>query len=157
MNVNFETVAKAAKTINGKAGGLWHAMVLFQQDYASLDKDQLKVTIKGQEQEANAALRIKIGENSTYRVVKGVILSAVELGISLINKHGKVRGKTEVEADIKEVKGEKSAVDKFKSTLSTANSIADKLLTGDLPVSAGLVKELFDKLADRIRDLPSQA
>jgi hypothetical protein len=157
MNVNFEVAAKAAKSINGKSGSLWHAMVLFQQDYMRLDKDELKSVIKGQEQEANAALRIKVGTNSTYRVVKGVILSAVEYGVSLIDKRGKVRGKTEVEADIKEVKGEKSAVDKFKSTMTTANAIADKLLTGDLPVSAGLVKELFDKLADRIRDLPSQA
>lgn len=150
MNSNFETVARSAKTIGNKGNTLWYSMVLFQQDYAALGKEQLKAIIKGQEREANALLRIKMGENSTYRVVKGVVLSAVEYGISLVRKDGKPRGKTEVEADIKEAKGEKAAVDKFKATMNTANAIADKLLTGDIPVSTGIVKELFDKLMKRL-------
>lgn len=150
MNSNFEAAARAAKSISGKNGTLWQSMVLFQQDYPSLDKEQMRNVIKGQEREANVEHRIKVGENSTYRVVKTVILTAIEYGISLVTAKGKPRGKTEVETDIKAARGEKSAADKFKATMATATALAGKLLLGDIPVAAGSVKELFDGLVKRL-------
>jgi hypothetical protein len=157
MNENFKKVASAAKAITGKSGTLWFAMVSFQQDFHKLNAEQLKEAIKGQEKEANAELRMKIGENSTYRVVKGVVIKAVELGIALVRKDGKAKGKTEVEKEIKEAVGDKSPADKFKSTMNTATLIEAKLDVNDVAVAAGLVKDLLDKMLARLRDLPSQA
>lgn len=155
MNSNFEKVAKAATTINKAGSGMWGLMVAVQQDWNSLDHVALKETIKGQEAEANTQFKMKINENSTYRVIKGVVLSAVEYGISLVRPDGKPRGKTEVEADIKAAKGEKSAIEKFKSTIDTATKIEAKLETADLPLAAKLAKDVLDKLIKRIADLPS--
>lgn len=159
MNPRFEEVGKAAKTITGKSGTLYFAMVSFATDpsFVGLDHEKLKEAIKGQEKEVNVAMRMKIGDNSTYRVVKGIMIAAREYGISLLRTDGKPKGKTEVEQELKDAKGSKSPADKFKATINTATLIEAKLETADLPVAAGIVQDLYDKLVKRIADLPSQA
>ena len=97
----FKAVAQMAKAINSKGAGLWSSLAKFALAHASLSHEVLNDVIKAQMRAVNNELRVDLGKNSTFKVSKSVIVRARELGVSLTDKAGKVRGKTEVEQDIK--------------------------------------------------------
>jgi hypothetical protein len=146
MNENFQKAAAAVKTLNSKGNSMWGALVAFALDASTNGASALKDNFKIEERLAAATMRVEMGKNSTYKVAKSVIVRATEMGIPLVDKDGKARGKTDVEADIKLGKEEKSASEKFKVAMNTATSIAAKLEAKDIPVAAGLVKELLEKI-----------
>jgi hypothetical protein len=113
-----------------------------------VDAKQTKKQFGVQESLASAEKRITMGENSTYRVIKGRIIEAVALGVALLDSDGKARGKTAVEADIAALKDdkEKTAFEKFKGTMSTADKIAAKLDAKDMLLALALVRELEKSL-----------
>jgi hypothetical protein len=82
---------------------------------------------------------------TSYRSAKSVIMSAVKNGVSLVDENGKSKGKSELETDTKEAKGDsgKTELQKFTSTMTTAASIFAKLDTlSDVQQAKELVKQL---------------
>lgn len=157
MNENFRKAASAVKALKQKASGLYGALGAFVMDIAMNDGVQvvagtdIKPAFKEQERLASAEMKVHFGKDapSTYRVVKNLFANAIAKGVS-ITSDGKLRGKTDIEADLAALKVEKSELDKFKVAMNTALAIADKLPAHDRITAATLVQELLNNVAQGI-------
>lgn len=157
MNQHYATAAKAVKSL-GKAGAsLWVSLVMFamtqQEDRVEqpVKGTDMKPMFKAAETAASVEHKVKMGENSTYRVAKGVIVQAVSLGVALVDEKGKPRGKTDIEDELKGLKDEKPAIDKFKATMATATALAAKLDAKDTVMAAAMVSDLRKSLLESLK------
>lgn len=149
MNKHYESAAKAVKSISGKTGSLWENLVHFA---VSVDPtDPMKDAFKAQEREASATMKVEMAKNSTYRVQKGLIVNCVAKGISLVDSDGKPKGKTDLEGELAATKVKKSAADRFKIILNSANTVADELSDHECITAAALVNDLLNKVSASIR------
>lgn len=156
LNEHYQQAVDAVKGINKKQGSLWSGLVLFTVEAMALipnvEKPDMKPAFKEAEKIATVEQRVKMGENSTYRVQKGILCSCVSKGVVLVDAKGKPRGKTELEDELAALKVEKSALEKFKVSMNTATAIAGKFTAGsDYITAAGLVSDLLKKLTPHIR------
>jgi hypothetical protein len=156
MNEHFKAAATAVKTLNKKAGGLFVALVLFAvTDREAVAKGMaatfdMKGVFKGEERAADVEMKVKMGENSTYRVVKNLICNCVKAGIPLVNADGKPRGKSELEQELAEGKVPKTEAEKFVVAMTTASNIAKKLDASECLTAAKLVADLMRSFEDRL-------
>lgn len=150
LNENYKSVANAVKGINAKGRSMWAALVAFTLESNTNGHESLKDNFKAQEKLALGEMKLEMGKNSTYKVAKGVLVRATEYGVAITDPKGKPRGKTDIEKELAALKGEKSPADKFKVAMTTANTIADKLLDTDCPTAAALVSDLYAKIAARM-------
>jgi hypothetical protein len=150
MHELFKNAVTTAKGLDRKGTSMWEDLVNFSVTVEG-DRKALDASFKKQEREAVIEVKYEMDKNSTYRAIKSVIGKARELDVLLIID-GKVRGKTEVEKECKakaeETAKPKSELDKFKSTMNTANAIADKLEAKDAVMAAALVQDLLAKLVE---------
>lgn len=155
-NYTFTAAADNAIAIEKKSGGLWNNLagwvgtevVPFITAEGEEVKDLVKVAIATAEQEYATAhpKASKLSEVGAYRSAKSVVIKACSLGVPLTNE-GKVRGKSEVEADINAKKAEKTPMEKYRGTASVLASIGDTLLTPDeLKEAIALLEEQATKL-----------
>jgi hypothetical protein len=149
MNKNFEIAAKAVKSITGKSVSLWENLVLFA--VAMDPTTEPKENFKTEERLARTEVKVEIGKNSTYRVAKGVIVNALAKGVALLDADGKPRGKTDIEDQLKAAKVKKSAADRFKIVMASANTIADELTDAECISAAALANDLLNKVSASIR------
>jgi hypothetical protein len=154
MNPAFRPIADAVKTMNRKGTGMYGNMIRFAHD--AIQKDalnhvQLKGLFKEQEKIAAAELKVKMGENATYRVIKALLQNVREAGISMSNPDGTLKGKSQLEEEYAATLTPKSAIDKFKSTMNTANTLADSLTDVDAITAAALVNDLLTKVSKLIK------
>jgi hypothetical protein len=160
LNTHFQKAAAAVKTLNSKASGMYGHLVMFAVENKSLTHEQLKDLFKAQEKLASSQLKVEMGKNSTYKVAKGKIIKAVELGIALVDANGKPVGKTDLEGKIKDAeaalagpvtpKAEPTAFDKLQMAVAVASEQAKLIDEKDCAIAAGLVSTLYKVLADRI-------
>ncbi|HEY9815113.1 MAG TPA: hypothetical protein V6D20_04805, partial [Candidatus Obscuribacterales bacterium] len=136
-----------------KGAGLWNSLVNFcieSGKHSSKGVKELKGAFTQEEKAADKDHKVKMGENSTYRVCKSVLTKAAALDISLVDADGKVKGKTAVEQEIAAHAEEKSNYEKFKSSMNTATVLAAKVVEdGDVSEVGGallLVQELWAEL-----------
>lgn len=148
MNQHYEAAVKAVKGLNKQTGALWPSLVLFA--VATVQGTDAKPAFKAEEKLASNDAKVKMGENSTYRVQKGIIVAAIAKGIKLVDADGKPRGKTDIEDELKEGKAPKSAIDKFKIAMNTAGALADQLAAHDRIMAAALVQDLLKAVSNGI-------
>lgn len=150
MNTHFITALKAVVAAESKASNFWSNLVLFVKDTNPKDEEALKVAFTSEEKAQNVTKK-KLSSFGAYRSAKSVIFAALKHDVALMDGE-KVRGKTEVEKDIKALKADgKSAIDKYKHVITSANALADQLETeADLGEAFILTKSLLDKLADAL-------
>lgn len=154
LNPLFKPIAEAVKTMNRKGAGIYGGAIAFaheQFNKGAATDVQMKGVFKEQEKVASAELRVKMGENSTYRVVKGLLIAARKAGISYVKPDGDFKGKTELEAELALLSPEKSALDKFKALMNSANAVADNLTDLEAITASALVNDLLTKVAAKIK------
>lgn len=149
-NVHYTAALKAVVASESKASNFWQSLVLFVMDEKPASKDALKGAFE-REEKAQTVTKKKLSTFGAYRSAKSVITSALVYDVALMDGE-KVRGKTEVEKDIKAMKAnDKTELDKFKATLNTANAIGIKLETeADLSEAFVLADGLARKLANML-------
>lgn len=158
MNEAFRAVATSVKGISKKAGGLFGLIgtfVLSEQKQDETDAGgwpkgmDIKPIFAREEKAATAEMKVTFGKDapSTYRVVKALFVNCVAAGIAL-EENGKLRGKTDLEAELAALKVPKSELDKFKGAVETASKISDNLPAHDRLIAAALVQELLKSVAN---------
>lgn len=152
MNKHYETALKAVVAIEAKGSNFWQNLVLFVADVKPADEAALKVAF-GHEEKQQTVTKKKLSTFGAYRSAKSVIFAALKCDVALMDGE-KVRGKTEVEKDIKAAKADgKTELDKFKSAMNTATLIAIKLEGKDAYAEAFMLsKALTDKLAELLKE-----
>jgi hypothetical protein len=161
LNKQFEIVGKAVKAIDGKAKGIFGAILAFAIEVKPTDVEQLRGYIKAQEQIVGDTMKVKLGGNSTYKVAKGKVLKAVELGIPLVGKNGKPVGKTALEDAIKAkelelagpaapVKAPATPFDNCMVALGVLADEAKKIEDKDIVLLCGPMQATLDALMKRI-------
>jgi hypothetical protein len=149
LNEHYKAATKEVKSIDRKAVSLYGNLgafvlsVCYDNGIAPMAGTDIKPTFAFQERMAVVEEKVKMGENSTYRSIKSVLCTAVGLGVVLIDSAGNLKGKSEVEAEIKALKNDKTELEKFKSAIETATHIKDKLLPNERLIAAGLVDDLL--------------
>ena len=114
---NIETVVIEVKAAVKREGTLWSAMVLnavIDLTGYALPFDTLKEGIKAQEQEVKANSKVDLQSSGAYRSNKAVILGAIKLGVALRNEDDSIRGKSEVEKEIKSLKEKETPLASIK-------------------------------------------
>lgn len=159
MNEHYKKAAASVKTMNKSGTSMFGALLRFAHDFRTNGAESLKEQFKAHEKLATAEMKVEMTKNSTYKVAKGKLVKAVELGIELVDAEGKAIGKTDLESKIKDAEGapapakpaaEATDFDKFSQALALASELSDKVKTDDTPIAAGLVSTLYKKLADRM-------
>lgn len=157
MNANFEAALKAVVKIEATQGNFWKSLVLFVKDVAPKDEDALKDAFTREEKAQNVTKK-KLSSFGAYRSAKSVVFAALKHDVALMDGEN-VRGKTEVEKDIKALKGDtKTEFEKFQHVITSATAIADKLESkDDVAAAFMLVKSLMDSLAVTLSDMQKAA
>lgn len=161
MNEHFKKAASAVKAIESKGKGMFNALLAFAHDHRTNGADALREHFKAQEKLASVEMKVEMTKNSTYKVAKGKLVKAVELGIELVDTDGKPIGKTALEEKIKEVEGTADESEKetkavlvpaqeFAELILAASKSADKLADTDITTACAQVSDLYKKLADRL-------
>lgn len=142
---SFEEVAKIAKAANAKATGLWAAMVRFAdtQGLHVAGEDMAKEIFKAKEKAVDEGSKVKLQAITAYRSSKSVIISAVKFGIPLTSGPGKVRGKTDVEKDIKAMREPESAIETVRRAVDLAMKKVDALTTKEETTLAYQLAQAF--------------
>lgn len=160
MHALFKNIGLTVKGLERKGTSLWEDLVNFSVTVEG-NRDTLDKAIKQQKREVLVEMKVEVDKNSTFRSAQSVILKARANDVKLLDDNGKVRGKTEVEKECKaleeESKDGKPAIDKFKTTMNTANALADKLEAKDCVVAAALVQDLLAKLVEMCKPTLQQA
>lgn len=151
MHINYELIGKSVKGINKKAAGIFGLLIAFTIEHASNGHEAVREQVKQQEKLVTETLKVKLNENSTYKVAKNLLCNCVEAGIPLRDANGDPKGKTQLEDELAATKTPKSELEKFQSTMSTASSIADKLSDHECITAAALANNLLDSVAVRIK------
>jgi hypothetical protein len=156
MHTTFVKAADQFVSVNKQANNAFgnlsdYAYAVIKDKLAALDTEGvvnvLKSTIGADENEYKAAHPRLKEFPPTYRSAKSVIMSAVKAGVSLVDDKGQRKGKTELEQETKEAKGEKSAIDKFQSAIATATAIFAKMdNVGDVRKAKALLTVLADSV-----------
>lgn len=156
MNEQFRKAVTAVKTLNTKAGTLYTSLVLFavsvmpEESRTGGQVVDLKPKFKVEETLANAEFKVEMGKNSTYRVVKNLLVNCAAKGIALVDPNGKIKGKTALEDELAGTKVPKAEIDKFKVAMNTASAIGDRLSAHDRIMAAALVQDLLKKVTTGI-------
>ena len=151
---SFDDVVKLARASEGKAGQLWTAMVLFCMDRAPADDKAAKELFKAHEKQEE---RVKLQTIGAYRSAKSVIVAALKFGVTL-NVGDKVRGKTEVEKEIKDLKEPEAPLATIQRCIELANKKMPAI-TGkdDAMVVYGLARALLTAAEAKVRSfLPAE-
>jgi hypothetical protein len=160
LNTHFEQAAKAVKSLNTKTNGMYGHLLAFAHEHRTNGADALRDHFKAQEKLATLHVKVEMGKNSTYKVAKGKLIKAVELGIALVDADGKPIGKTALEEAIKGVEGASAEAedkkapatpfDQFTLALATASDAAKSIPDTDIAMAAGQVQVLLEALVKRI-------
>jgi hypothetical protein len=164
MNVTFAKSADAFIQAEKKEGNAFTSLVEYavsvMTDVLAKDAaDALKNKFAAEEDGYKVAKKID-AMPTAYRSSKSVIMSAVKLGVPLVDADGKALGKTAIEKATKEAKGDdgKTELAKFTSTMSTAMSIFTKMDTlHDVQAAYKLVEELANAVVKANAELVSKA
>lgn len=156
LNEHYQQAVNAVKSIDKGVKAMWPGLVLFTVEAMRLIPNvktpDMKPAFKAAEKQATVEAKVRMNENSTYRVQKGLLCNCVSKGITIVDGAGKPRGKTELEDELAALKDEKSPLDKFKTSMNTANALADKFTTMPEYLSAAsLVNDLMKKLTPHIK------
>lgn len=159
---NFLTAANAAMVVQQKGDSLYKYLALYAAPFIAAPavnvRPMLEAGFKSQEMAFYETTKNRVGKLAAYRSNKSVLLAAAEYGIVLLDGDGKVKGKTAVEKEIKEAKGEKTPMEKFKVVMGTLATVADKLvMEGDLGEAALLTDNLSKALLTRYNIIHKKA
>lgn len=151
----FHQIGDAAVATQKRGDGLWNHFAKYVDEVKpdSLSGEELKAKMSETLKHDEKVYRKmhpktpKLGTIGAYRSAKSVILAAIEQGISLVDGEGKVRGKTEIEKQLKELKVEKTPMEKFRLMHSSLSAIASVLTdSAELKEAAQLVEDLYAKV-----------
>jgi hypothetical protein len=151
MNANFVKACGVVKRLATGEVKLFPLLLTFVLETCpGTDKGvalDIKKDFKKAERDADSEMKVKMGDNSTYRVAKGVLINSVAAGLALCHADGKPKGKTELENELADLKVPKSEIEKFKAAIGTAEKIGMKLPASDLLIAAALVNELLKEVS----------
>lgn len=159
LNEQFLKAVKAVKAIDSKGKGLFNALRDFVIEIKATDAEALRGYFKAQEQYATTLMKVSMSQNSTYKVAKGKLLKAVELGVRLTDSNGKLLGKSALEDAIKAAEGPAAPktptapatpFDQCMVAISVLAENAAKVVDKDIAMIAGPVQTLLDQLVKRI-------
>ena len=153
LNQHIKDAAMAVKSITSKSNGLWGSLATFVHEHSSQDADALKAIFKAQEAACVSELKVKLGENSTYRVVKSVLVKARLLSIALVDDDGKLRGKTDIEDAIKAAlyKEPATAYERYTDAVVKAQKQVEKLTAQEVVAAAAVASELLSALEKKLQ------
>jgi hypothetical protein len=156
MNPNYEKAVVATNALNKKASGLYGNLGAFVLDVAYANGipakgTDIKPLFKNEEQAAEAIMKIKMGENSTYRVIKNLFANCVMGGVNLQDGKGRLRGKSDLESELAALKEPKTAMEKFATAITTATKASDGLSASERLTAAKLASDLLDALANQLK------
>jgi hypothetical protein len=158
--VTFEQVGNAAQEMITRGETLWVKMVSFAltalpaaikaapDDRKALSEAFQQHEAEYKEKHENANLNA-IG---AYRSAKSIIGAAAHYKVPLVEK-GKVRGKSEVEKAIKDVREKPSAIATVVRSCTTIDGKLDELAGGDWAVAYSTIKTLFDKVTKKAEEV----
>jgi hypothetical protein len=84
-------------------GNVWHGLATFAAKAVAEGQPgnvDVRKLLEMQEKLLPKEERLALGRRSTYRVSKGILAQAVDLGIPLLQPNGKVKGKTALYEEI---------------------------------------------------------
>lgn len=154
LNAHFKTAAAECKAIDKRENNMYQALATFCIEGMSpcpVAGTDWKPFFKKQEQLALAEERVKMGEKSTYRVIKSTLCQCAALGIALVDSDGKIRSKSELDDSIKAYKVEKSAFDQFKTSIEAATKQVDNMTESERILGAALVDDLLKSMSKQLR------
>lgn len=134
-NAAFATSVNEFAATERKAGKAFGSLMTYSHDVirevtgdskavADVLKNSLTAEEKTYRAEYDASHRTALGDMpGAYRSAKSVIMSAVKAGVSLVDGDGKLRSKSDLEKSVKELRSEKSALEKFCGALDTAEKV----------------------------------
>ena len=99
----------------------------------------------------------KVCTNSTYSSTKAVIAGALDLGISLTDDDGNIKGKSALESEIKEGKPEKTPEEKVSTAFSTFINLYDKCNDETRQAYAKLMREHSNEELNKDQPAPVYA
>lgn len=147
MKYNFETAAKYAVDSEKKAGNLWNNIAGYVGELAQFhDADNISSVLKNKETEYSTIHKTKLSTIGAWRSAKSVCMSAVKVGVALLNENGEARGKSDVEKDVRALKEEKPVIDKIQSTCNTLSALLEQLADVD---DARMALIMIDQLRDK--------
>ena len=152
LNGNYVNATKAVKAIDKKTGGLWTALGLFTVDISYANGlpavgTDIKPAFQSQEKQASVEVSVEMASNSTYRVAKSVLVNCVAAGISIVDGKGKLRGKTELEDELKALKEPKSALEKLTAAMAIVDKQLKLLDAKDMLTAAQLLSSSLESTA----------
>lgn len=154
-NEAYEKAIESVNSLNKKGEGLYGNLHKFAMENMGDGAKALKETFVSHEKHASVDFKVEMKKNSTYRVVKGLLIACVDKGIPISNADGTPRGKTALELDLKEAveaaKTPKTEAEKFRIAMNTAGAIGAKLTDAECVMAAALANELMKTLAARIK------
>lgn len=144
----FAAVVKEALAVQTKTGGLWVAMVYFaisNEVYKAGDYDEMKAEFASHEKLTKESKDVALQKIGAYRSAKSVVMASMEYGVNLVDKNGAVRGKTEVEKDIREQRSEETTpLQRFQTSVNRATGQMDKVKDAqEIAAAYVLAKQLF--------------
>lgn len=158
LNEQFAVAVKAVKAIDSKGKGLFNALRDYVMAMGVVGIEEMRGYFKAQEQLATTLMKVNMTQNSTYKVAKGKLLKAIELGVSLTDSNGKPLGKTALEDAIKAASPAPtpastpfpvSPFDQCMVALGVVSDESKKIPDSDIALLCGPVQALLDQLSKR--------
>jgi hypothetical protein len=152
MNSYYELAVKDVAGIDKRSGSLFGSLIKFivvscyNDGAPPPEGTQIGPVFRAQEKLATLEKKVLMEKNSTYRVVKALLTQCVAYQIPLIDEKGNVRGKSELEAEVKAMKGDKTDLEKFRHAIDLATKLNDKLIASERLVAIDLVNILHESM-----------
>lgn len=161
MNKHYlEAVGSVASLIK-KGEGLWAQLVRFSHemrtnDTPCKDGEAMKASFLTEEKAASKEQKVDMGKNSTYRVIKGILVKAAEYNVELMDAKGKPRGKTDIERELADLvpKNTKTPLEKLQASIAAASKQVDEIEDTDLAAATACVEVLYKELGALLLALP---
>ena len=146
---HFNQVVSAVRSNIRTSNTMWAGLVLTLVEDIKIgtrddeDMKRIRAAVKQLEEDAKP---VKMQENGAYRSSKSVCLKAISMGIAL-TVGGKVRGKSEVEQDIKDQREPEAAIETIKRSYAL---ITKKLAEIDNQAELSLLFTMNKQTSDEV-------
>lgn len=152
LTEKFSEIVTLAKQSEARGAKLWNSMVEFAVSTGTNDAEALKDTFKNHEKaQKDAPKGVNLQSIGAYRSAKSVILSATKHGVQIM-VGGKVRGKTDVEKELRSLKEPEAAIATIQRSIElAAKKIADLTEKDDAMTAFQLADMLRKKAEEHAR------
>lgn len=148
LKEKFSEIVTLAKQTEARGAKLWNSMVEFAVGTGVNDAETLKATFKNHEKEQKDAPKgVNLQSIGAYRSAKSVILAATTHGVQVM-VGGKVRGKTEVEKELRAMKEPEATIATIQRSIELAVKKLAEVTEKDDAMTAFQLADMLRKKAE---------